>query len=70
MCCSPGPTDTDEMAKGAPEVEEKYFKARTPIEQRLGRPEEIATVVGFVASDDAKWITGQCILACGGHYMI
>ncbi|KAK4498534.1 hypothetical protein PRZ48_011192 [Zasmidium cellare] len=50
------------MAKGEPEVIEKYFKARTPIEQRLGRPEEIATVVGFVASDDAKWITGQSAL--------
>ncbi|KAF2174202.1 hypothetical protein M409DRAFT_62334 [Zasmidium cellare ATCC 36951] len=69
-CVCPGATDTDKMAKGAPEVIEKYFKARTPIEQRLGRPEEFATVVGFVASDDARWIAGKCILAYGGHYMI
>ncbi|MEV6963097.1 SDR family oxidoreductase [Streptomyces sp. NPDC051207] len=33
---------------------------------RLGTPEEFATVVAFLASDDARWITGQVILADGG----
>ncbi|MDN3028373.1 SDR family oxidoreductase [Streptomyces sp. S.PB5] len=33
---------------------------------RLGRPEEFAALVSFLASDDARWITGQVILADGG----
>ena len=33
---------------------------------RLGTPEDIADVVAFLASDDARWITGQFIDASGG----
>ncbi|MFI6933300.1 SDR family oxidoreductase [Streptomyces sp. NPDC050287] len=33
---------------------------------RLGRPEEFAGLVAFLASDDARWITGQVVLADGG----
>jgi NAD(P)-dependent dehydrogenase (short-subunit alcohol dehydrogenase family) len=33
---------------------------------RLGRPEDIADVVAFLASDDARWITGEVIGASGG----
>jgi 3-oxoacyl-[acyl-carrier protein] reductase len=38
---------------------------RTPL-GRIGQPGDIATVVSFVASDDAGWITGQIIPAAGG----
>jgi NAD(P)-dependent dehydrogenase (short-subunit alcohol dehydrogenase family) len=33
---------------------------------RLGEPGDIADVVAFLASDDARWVTGQTIDATGG----
>jgi 3-oxoacyl-[acyl-carrier protein] reductase len=39
--------------------------AQTPL-GRLGQPQDIADVVAFVASDDARWLTGEKILAGGG----
>ncbi|MFI1586095.1 SDR family oxidoreductase [Embleya sp. NPDC020630] len=59
----PGPTDTDGFAAaGAPT---DVLVARTPL-GRLGRPEDIANVVAFLASPDAAWITGQSLTVDGG----
>jgi meso-butanediol dehydrogenase/(S,S)-butanediol dehydrogenase/diacetyl reductase len=33
---------------------------------RLGRPEEVAGLFAFLASDDARFITGQCYIIDGG----
>lgn len=33
---------------------------------RLGRPEDIASMITFLASDEASWVTGQCISVNGG----
>ena len=46
-------------------------KARKGVEEhipmgRAGRPEEIAAVFSFLASDDASYITGQTLFVCGG----
>lgn len=40
--------------------------AATPLGARLGRPEEIAPAVVFLASDDAAWLTGERLNASGG----
>ena len=61
----PGPTDTELFAASAAPVDE--LVARTPL-GRLGEPEDIADVVGFLVSDDARWITGQSISADGGLF--
>ena len=42
---------------------------RTPL-GRLGQPEDLARVVGFLASDAAEWITGQVIVADGGFSVL
>ncbi|MEU9979014.1 SDR family oxidoreductase [Streptomyces sp. NPDC051014] len=36
---------------------------------RLGTPADIADVVAFLADDDARWVTGQCIDATGGVHL-
>ena len=34
---------------------------------RLGKPEDIGAIVAFLLSDEASWITGQCLGVDGGH---
>ena len=36
---------------------------------RMGTPDDIAAAVGFLASDDASYITGQVLAVNGGMYM-
>jgi meso-butanediol dehydrogenase/(S,S)-butanediol dehydrogenase/diacetyl reductase len=60
---APGVIDTQLIA-GAPL--DKEFLASIPA-GRLGRPEEIANVVLFLASDLASYITGEVIVADGGR---
>jgi 3-oxoacyl-[acyl-carrier protein] reductase len=43
----------------------KQAIAGTPL-GRIGQPDDIATVAVFLASDDARWVTGQVLLAAGG----
>lgn len=44
---------------------EKQMVAQTPL-GRIGQPSDVAPVALFLASDDAKWVTGEIILASGG----
>ena len=44
---------------------EKGTVAQTPL-GRLGQPDDIASVATFLASDDAKWVTGELIFTGGG----
>lgn len=60
----PGATETETRDGKSPEFLASL--ERMSAFNRLGQVEEIADVVGFVASDEARWITGQCIRANGG----
>ena len=44
---------------------EKALIQQTPL-GRPGQPDDIASVVTFLASEDAKWLTGELIIAGGG----
>lgn len=62
---SPGPTSTDLFLKGKSEAEIQHSKSMS-VFNRLGEVNDIAKVVVFLASDDAKWITGQNLGVNGG----
>jgi 2-hydroxycyclohexanecarboxyl-CoA dehydrogenase len=67
-CVSPGPTDTELFAAiGGERLREALTKA-IPL-RRLGRPEDLANVVAFLASDEAAFITGQTVSVSGGLTM-
>jgi 3-oxoacyl-[acyl-carrier protein] reductase len=44
----------------------KDYEARAPL-GRIGQPQDIATAVTFLASEDSSWITGETLLVSGGH---
>lgn len=60
---APGFIETD-MTKDLPQDD---LKKMVPV-GRFGRPEEVAAVVNFLASDDAAYITGEVINVNGGLY--
>ena len=48
--------------------QELLVAAETPLGARLGKPDDIAKVVGFFASDASSWLTGERISASGGSH--
>jgi 3-oxoacyl-[acyl-carrier protein] reductase len=61
---NPGYLDTD-AAAALQEVQRRQIVNRTPL-GRLGRVEDVSPVVRFLLSDDARFITGQCLVVDGG----
>jgi 3-oxoacyl-[acyl-carrier protein] reductase len=62
---APGPVETDAMRENADDAARAFFQQRTSL-GRIGRPEDIADVVAFLASPDARWVTGHVLAATGG----
>lgn len=61
---APGPIQTGYIT---PE-EEAAIAAATPL-RRIGQPEDVADVIVFLASEQARWITGQLLYVGGGWRM-
>jgi len=65
---SPGYLDTPMVAEVPQEVLEQHILGEIPM-GRLGKPEEIAAMVNFVASDEAAFITGANLPVNGGQHL-
>lgn len=64
---APGYVETD-MTKAIPENILGNIVQQIPV-GRMGRPQEIGSLVSYLASEEASFITGSVIAANGGHYM-
>ncbi|WP_304335200.1 SDR family oxidoreductase, partial [Conchiformibius steedae] len=66
-CVAPGFIDTD-MTRVLPEETRKMFEAQTAL-GRFGEAQDIADAVCFLASEQARYITGQTLHVNGGMLM-
>jgi 3-oxoacyl-[acyl-carrier protein] reductase len=64
---NPGPVATEGFKTAGFEGSdfEKGMVQSTPL-GRIGQPDDVASVVAFLASDDARWVTGSLLQAAGG----
>jgi 3-oxoacyl-[acyl-carrier protein] reductase len=64
---NPGPIVTEGFKSAGVEGSdfEKQMLQSTPL-GRIGQPEDVSGVVAFLASDDARWVTGSLLQAAGG----
>ena len=64
-CLLPGVVNTDLIRDNIPPELARRYGAAVPL-GRMGEPDDIADVVAFLASEDARWITGQNLTVSGG----
>jgi 2-hydroxycyclohexanecarboxyl-CoA dehydrogenase len=67
-CVCPGPTDTALFASMGGEKLREALQKAIPL-RRLGQPDDLASAVAFLASDEASFITGQTVSVSGGLTM-
>jgi 3-oxoacyl-[acyl-carrier protein] reductase len=67
-CIAPGLIET-EMAHVLPDETIRTVVEQTPL-GRLGQPEEIASVIRFLLSEESSFMTGHTVAASGGRVML
>ncbi|CAK9145901.1 unnamed protein product [Ilex paraguariensis] len=65
-CVAPGPIATEMFFAGKTEEMVKMVVEECPL-SRLGQTEDVAPVVGFLASDAGEWVNGQIVRVNGGY---
>ncbi|KAJ9695674.1 hypothetical protein PVL29_010914 [Vitis rotundifolia] len=65
-CVAPGPIATDMFFSGKSEEDVKKAIEDSPL-SRLGETKDVASVVGFLASDGGEWVNGQVVRVNGGY---
>lgn len=64
---APGPIVTDMFTEVVPEDSDKAEKIAQGLPvKRLGRPDDVARAVMFLAAPENGFVTGQCLFVCGG----
>ena len=63
---APGPVATELFFAGKTEAQIEQFRKLPPLE-RLGEPDDIASVVSFLAGPDGSWVNAQVLRANGGY---
>jgi len=63
---APGPVATDLFLHGKTEAQIERFRTLAPLE-RLGRPEDVAPLVSFLAGPEGGWVNGQVLRVNGGY---
>jgi len=64
----PGPTSTELFLKGKPEAMINAMGAASPF-NKLGKPEEIAETMAFMAGPGSAWVSGQILYANGAAFV-
>jgi len=62
---APGPVETELFLKGKSDEQVRAIAGMNPL-GRLGQPDDIASIVAFLASTESGWINGQTVRANGG----
>jgi 3-oxoacyl-[acyl-carrier protein] reductase len=69
---NPGPVATDMYLSAPDELRNAMHDIvkSVPAGGRMGTPEDIADIVGFLASGDSRWVSGNVVTANGGLVMM
>jgi 3-oxoacyl-[acyl-carrier protein] reductase len=65
-CLAPSLINTD-IIKTVPEELKAKMVSAVPV-RRIGEPEEVASMVAFLAGEEAGYVSGQCIKITGGWW--
>lgn len=71
-CINPGPVESDMWAAAGSDIQKSVGEAaqKTPSGARIGVPDDIAKIVGFLAEEGSRWINGNVICGNGGMMML
>jgi len=67
---SAGPIDTDSLKVFSTYEQMKDASIRLSPARRMGQPDDVADVVGFLCTEGARWITGQTLIVDGGFSLL